>query len=110
MARALLIAAVAAVFFTVYTVVDCAVTDPQRVRGIPKPLWILVILLLPVIGGILWLLIGKDRATGYTQRRRTSPDDDPEFLRRLDDDTARQERIRRLEQELAELDDDSKDA
>lgn len=110
MARALLVAAVAAVFFTVYTVVDCAITDPQRVRGISKPLWIVVIIVLPVIGGVLWLLIGKDRAAGYTQRRRPLPDDDPEFLRRLGDDSARQERIRRLEEELAELDDDSKDA
>ena len=110
MARMLLVAAVAAVFFTVYAVVDCAVTATSRVRGIAKPLWIVVILLLPVIGGILWLVIGKDRAAGHTTRRRNTPDDDPEFLRRLGDDAAREERIRQLEQELAELDDDSKDA
>lgn len=109
MARVLLIAAVAAAFFTVYTVVDCAVTASERARGISKPLWILVIVLLPVIGGILWLVIGKDRATGLTARRRPAPDDDPGFLQRLENDAERQERIRQLEQELAELDDDSKD-
>lgn len=109
MARFLLIGAVAAVFFTVYAVVDCAMTANERVRGIPKPLWIVVIMLMPVIGGILWLAIGKDRATGYTARRSGAPDDDPGFLRRLRDDAAREERIRQLEQELAELDDDQKD-
>lgn len=110
MARVLLVAAVAAAFFTVYAVVDCAVTATERVRGIPKAVWIVVILLLPVVGGILWLVVGKDRAAGYTVRRSSAPDDDPGFLRRLGDDAAREERIRRLEQELAEFDDDSKDA
>lgn len=110
MARALLIIGVAAAFFTVYAVVDCAVTARERARGIPKAAWILVILLLPVVGGVLWLIIGKDRAAGYTSRRKPAPDDDPSFLHRLGEDAARDERIRRLEQELAELDDDSKDA
>lgn len=110
MARALLIAGVAAAFFMVYAVVDCVVTASERVRGIPKALWILVILLLPVVGGILWLVIGKDRAAGYPSRRRLGPDDDPKFLGRLGESAAREERIRQLEQELAELDDDSKDA
>lgn len=110
MARVLLVAAVAAVFFTVYSVVDCAVTAPERARGISKPLWIIVILLLPVIGGVLWLIIGKDRASGNQARPRATPDDDPDFVRRLGDEAAREERIRQLEEELAELDDDSKDA
>lgn len=110
MARVLLVAAVAAAFFTVYTVVDCAITASERARGISKPLWILVILLLPVIGGILWLMVGKDRQAGHPARPAGAPDDDPGFLRRLRDDAARQERIRQLEQDLAELDDDSKDA
>lgn len=110
MARALLIAGVAAAFFTVYAVIDCAVTARERVRGIPKVVWILVILLLPIVGGILWLVIGKDRAAGSPSRGRLAPDDDPAFLGRLGESAAREERIRQLEQELAELDDDSKDA
>lgn len=110
MARVLLIAGVAATFFTVYAVVDCAVTARERVRGIPKVAWIAVIVLLPVVGGILWFLIGKDRTTGRPARGNAAPDDDPAFLQRLGEDSAREERIRQLEQELAELDDDSKDA
>ncbi|MBX3094648.1 MAG: PLDc N-terminal domain-containing protein [Cryobacterium sp.] len=110
MARVLLIAGVAAAFFTVYAVVDCAVTARERVRGIPKLAWIVVILLLPVVGGILWLIIGKDRTTGRPVRGAAAPDDDPAFLQRIGEGAAREERIRQLEEELAELDDDSKDA
>lgn len=110
MARLLIILAVAAVFFTIFAVVDCAMTDSNRARGISKPVWVIVILLLPVIGGILWLTIGKDRSEGRGgSRLQTPPDDDPTFLRRLGTDQEREERIRRLEQELADLDDDSKD-
>jgi hypothetical protein len=38
-----------------------------------------------------------------------APDDDPAFLRSLGSDQEQDERIRQLEQELADLDDDSKD-
>jgi hypothetical protein len=41
--------------------------------------------------------------------KQLAPDDDPAFLRGLGKDKEQEERIRRLEQELAELDDDSKD-
>jgi hypothetical protein len=109
MPRFLVAAAVAVVFFTIYALVDCLMTDRRRVRGIPKALWILVILVITPIGGILWLTLGKDRSLGGLANRRTAPDDDPAFLKRLGRDKDQDERIRRLEQELAELDDDSKE-
>ena len=109
MARFLFIAGIAAVCLTVYAVIDCAMTDHSRARGIPKALWVLVILLIPIIGAILWFVLGKDRSSGRGQARRMAPDDDPAFLRRLGTDQEQDERIRKLEQELAELDDDSKD-
>ncbi|HEY9497589.1 MAG TPA: PLD nuclease N-terminal domain-containing protein [Terrimesophilobacter sp.] len=110
MARLWVVLAVALVFFTVYALVDCLVTDNARVRAIPKPVWVLVIILISPVGGILWLTIGKDRSGGRGgSRRETAPDDDPAFLHRLGSDREQEERIRRLEQELADLDDDSKD-
>jgi hypothetical protein len=109
MVRVYLIVGLAAVIFSLYAVVDCAMTDHRRARGIPKPLWVLVILVIPVIGALLWFTLGKDRNTGKGQLRRVAPDDDPAFLKRLGTDKEQDERIRRLEQELAELDDDSKD-
>jgi hypothetical protein len=109
MPRFLVLAAVAVVFFTIYALVDCVMTDRRRVRGIPKALWILVILVVTPIGGILWLTLGKDRSPGGLASTRIAPDDDPAFLKRLGRDKDQDERIRRLEQELAELDDDSKE-
>lgn len=99
-----------AIGFWVYAVVDCALTDARRARGIPKPAWVVVILVLNVIGGALWFLIGKDRTQDRgSVRAGMAPDDDPVFLRRISSDTEQEERIRRLEQEIAELDDDSKE-
>jgi hypothetical protein len=99
-----------AVGFWVYAVVDCALTDARRARGIPKPAWIVVVIVLNVIGGILWFVIGKDRhQEPGASRLQPAPDDDPAFLRRLGSDADQDERIRQLEREIAELDEDSKD-
>jgi hypothetical protein len=108
MVRLYLIVGIAAVVFIIYAAIDCLMTDGHRARGIPKPLWVLVILFIPIIGAVLWFVLGKDRRT-RRPALRVAPDDDPAFLRGLGRDKEQEERIRRLEQELAELDDDSKD-
>jgi hypothetical protein len=114
MVRFWVIAIVAVVVFTIYAVVDCALFDRSRIRGLPRGWWIVVILLVPIIGGLLWFLVGRGRSLRFGRgggsgggRRSNAPDDDPEFLRRLRDDAAHEERIRKLEQELAELDSDA---
>ncbi len=87
---------------TVYAVVDCVQTDDDRVRGLPKIVWVFVILLFPLAGPIAWFLAGRpagDRSSlpgrdtpwGPLQRPQTprsprpprGPDDDPDFLRGL---------------------------
>ncbi|MGR2752133.1 PLD nuclease N-terminal domain-containing protein [Agromyces arachidis] len=111
MVRFWVIAIVAVVVFTIYAMVDCALFDRSRIRGLPRGWWIVVILLVPIIGGLLWFLVGRGRPLRFGRsgggRRTNAPDDDPEFLRRLRDDAEHEERIRRLEQELAELDSDA---
>jgi hypothetical protein len=98
-----------AVGFWVYAIVDCSLTDARRARGIPKGVWIVVILVLNIIGGVLWFVVGKDRTEGKGRSRvDTAPDDDPTFLRRIANDAEQEERIRQLEKEIADLDDDSK--
>lgn len=104
MPRFWLIVTVVAAAFVVYAAVDCARTERHRVRAIAKPLWILVILLVPVIGGALWFLVGRGRDGSV--RRPVAPDDDPIFLRGLSGAAEQNERIRRLEQELNDLDGD----
>ena len=107
----LTIAAIAlAIGFWVYAVIDCAITDARRARGIPKPAWLLVTIFLSVVGGVLWFVIGKERSGGRGNRAgNRAPDDDPSFLCSLSADAEQEERIRRLEREIADLDDDSHD-
>ena len=101
----------------VFAIVDIIVIDSSRVRHLPKPFWIVVTIALPLIGPILWFLLGREpserrehgrmpSAPRQTTRGPVAPDDDPEFLRRLDRERAQEERIRDLERRLAELDDD----
>lgn len=89
----------------VFAYVDLVLTDRERVRAFPKLAWAVVILL-PIVGAILWLIFGKDRLDRGGDRRTVAPDDDPQFLANLRRDEEQDERIRRLEQELADLDDD----
>jgi hypothetical protein len=107
MPRVLLILALVATAFWVFTIVDCAVQPPTRHRGVSKPVWILIVVLLPVLGGLLWLVVGRARKSAVAARR--APDDDPEFLGRLGAISDQDERIRRLEEELAQLDAEADD-
>ncbi len=108
MARLLFGLGVAAVIFTIYAVADCAFFDRMRIRGLSRAWWIVVIIFVPIIGGVLWFIIGRGRRDrgGVARGRTVAPDDDAEFLRGLREDAAQEERIRRMEQELAELDGD----
>ncbi len=78
------------VAFTVYNVVDCIQTKDTAVRNLPKVLWIVLILLFPLVGGIAWLVAGRQTSAPPSLGRRMppaggprGPDDDPDFLRKL---------------------------
>jgi Phospholipase_D-nuclease N-terminal len=96
----------------IYTVVDIALIDPHRVKALPKILWGLIVLVLPIVGAVLWFLLGRERLSergaggGTVRRGPRAPDDDPEFLRKLGRDAQQEERIRNLEERLREIDDD----
>jgi len=106
MARFYVVLAFLVVAFDVFALVDLMLIDRRRIRALNRPLWFALIVILPVIGPILWFLIGRERRGGGDERRTVAPDDDPAFLRNLRRDEVQDERIRRLEQELADLDDD----
>ena len=100
--RILLPAVLLLIAFWVYSIVDCALLPPTRHRGVSKPVWLLIVVLLPVLGGILWFIVGRGRARPPVIPR--APDDDPAFLRTIGSINDQDERIRRLEAELAALD------
>ncbi len=104
--------AVAVLVIFVYGLVDVIRTDGRLTRGISKPAWIVVMIVLPVVGAILWLLIGRPRGTsGQQQSRRhpTAPDDDPDFLRNLEARRRQQAEAERLKKLKDDLDAKAKD-
>jgi len=85
-----LLAAVA-ITLLVYSLFDLIATPRDQVRGLPKPLWFVVILL-PILGPIVWLVLGHQRVwrppsggrpTPRPPFRPKGPDDDPDYLRGL---------------------------
>jgi len=93
----------------VYGLVDVIRTDGRYVRGISKPAWIVVMLLLPVLGAILWFFFGRPYGGRAAQpafpTHPTAPDDDPEFLRNLEVRRRKQseaERLKKLREEREE--------
>lgn len=106
MVRWLVIGGVAVVALTIFALVDLFVTNANRLRAFPKPVWIGLIVVLPVIGPVLWLTIGKNRPGRATTPR--APDDDPGFLGTLGESA--DERIKRLEEELRRLDEEEGDS
>jgi hypothetical protein len=104
----------------IFCVVDVIITDDVAMRNLQKPLWLLIVLLLPVLGSILWLVAGRPWPQGhgpgsrpYQQSRLTSafpeydrpgrfaatnPDDDEDFLRQVRERAEEQRRRYREQQ------------
>jgi len=79
----------------VYCVIDVIRSTTDERLGVHPILWIALILIVPLVGALVWLAVRWSRRTAAgpdpsaPQRRTTGPDDDPDFLSRLDDDRRR---------------------
>ena len=74
------------VIFTVFVTVFAASANKNEVRLLPKWLWILLCIVVPPIGGLLYLAVGRPLNSPKPKFRRPrviAPDDDPQFLRDL---------------------------
>lgn len=90
---------VLAVALWIFAIIDCARTDRSLMPGrLSKGAWMALVIVLPVIGSLIWLWLswqtkhpdgfgdftpGGPRHGGPS-RGPVAPDDDPEFLARLD--------------------------
>ena len=84
MTRLIIILVAVAVALTVFSLIDAILIDRFRVRGVPKGLWIFLILVLPIVGSILWWTVGRGKKNAPGSRRGPiAPDDDIDFLRGL---------------------------
>jgi hypothetical protein len=93
----------------IYCIFDVVTTDARDCRNLPKPLWFLTVLVLPDLGSIVWLILGRPRVV--VRQPRTvpvvPPDDDEEFLRKLRERVEEQRRRAREQQERSERSDRS---
>jgi len=86
--RYLLFAIGITAIFTIFTTVFAISAKPNEVRLLPKWLWVVLCLIVPIIGGLLYITIGRPVAKpGFTASgsRVVAPEDDPDFLRNLRD-------------------------
>ena len=100
----------------VYCVLNVITTPEEQVRNLPKLLWLFLVVVLPLVGGIAWLVAGRpingSRPGGLPYKGNTgrfpeyerpgratayNPDDDEAFLRGLRD-RAEEQRQRAAEQ------------
>jgi len=94
----------------VYCLIDCIQSDEGSVRNLPKTIWVLLIIFLPIVGSVAWLVVGRPlgaptrsvpwpstRTAGFPEHERPrsamAPDDDPEFLAGLAASDSRHERM-----------------
>lgn len=74
------------ILIQLYSLFDCARTEQEQVRGLPKWAWLIVVILFGGFGGLLWLFVGKPKSGGQGRGKKPRiipPDDDPDFLRKL---------------------------
>lgn len=100
----------------IYAFIDCLNTPENEVRKLPKPAWVFIIVLFGSVlfGPIAWFLAGRPRrnapygATRPAERRWVAPDDNPDFLKSINErgrqrpGTPEPEQERKLEPESGE--------
>ncbi|MER7500775.1 PLD nuclease N-terminal domain-containing protein [Nonomuraea pusilla] len=76
--------------FWLFSLFDVVTTPEDDVRNVPKPLWVLIVVVVPFLGGLVWLIKGRPRAARAAwpvppgPGMPKGPDDDPEFLKELE--------------------------
>lgn len=73
-----------AIVLVIYAIFDAAATPRFQVKLLPKPVWLLLIVIVPVLGALAWIFAGTKRlrpGPGRGPRPPRGPDDDPDYLR-----------------------------
>ena len=91
------------ILLMVLALISCLSAEDGEVRALPRFVWVIVILLFPLVGSIVYFAVGRPLTTaprsswpsggGFpeaTRPRDVAPDDDPEFLSRLDRQSKRE--------------------
>ncbi|HEX6969646.1 MAG TPA: PLD nuclease N-terminal domain-containing protein [Micromonosporaceae bacterium] len=95
MFRLYLLLALAQTVLAVIALISCVSAEEEEIRGLPRLIWALIIVFLPLAGSIAWFYARRGTRTRDAGHRRgpapwnrnrqrpLGPDDDPEFLRSI---------------------------
>jgi hypothetical protein len=111
---------VAQLVLAVAALISCLSAEEGEIRALPRIAWVLIILFFPLIGGVAWFVAGRHNSrrpagqwrpgSGFPEAERprpTAPDDDPEFLRSINQEpTGDREMFERWEADLRRREDD----
>jgi hypothetical protein len=100
-----------------FCLIDVIMCDEDQCRNLPKMVWLLIVLILPDVGSVLWLVAGRPVGRGQSRglpykgnvgrsshpsAMATNPDDDEEFLRTVRRRAEEQRRVAREQREREE--------
>jgi len=77
-----------------FAIFDVIATDSSLCRNLPKMGWLFIVLILPDVGAIAWLLLGRPVNAGFhpgstairpTRFRAVGPEDSPNYTSRSED-------------------------
>ncbi|MEV7328807.1 PLD nuclease N-terminal domain-containing protein [Micromonospora sp. NPDC093244] len=106
------------IVLAVCALISCLSAEEGQIRTLPRIAWVLIILFFPLVGSIAWFVAGREPGTRGTRptgggtverpRRPLAPDDDPEFLRSVQERAQQQDQelFRRWEEDLRRREDD----
>jgi hypothetical protein len=114
---------IALLFLWIFCIFDVIASEQTLVRNLPKLVWLLIVIIVPDVGSIAWLILGRPRgaalAPGATWSRSqrpprsapgpVGPEDSPHFLKSIDEQRrlkAWEDDLRRREEELRRGDED----
>lgn len=121
MARLYVLLFLAQIVLAVCALISCLSAEEGDIRALPRIAWVLIILFFPLVGSIAWFVAGRESGAGrprtawpvgngFAERRRrpVAPDDDPEFLRSIEERSRGrdQDLFRRWEEDLRRREDD----
>jgi hypothetical protein len=117
MTRLYMLAFALEMLLVILALISCLSAEEGELRALPRIVWVIVILLFPLVGSIVYFVAGRPLTTatkrkawkpgnGFPEAERpraaVAPDDDPEFLRKLDEKSRRDDEdlLRRWEEDL----------
>jgi hypothetical protein len=99
------VVALALLVLWVFCILDVISTEEVLFRNLPKYVWLFIVIILPDVGSIAWLLLGRPVGAGFRlgsqvgvykpQKRAIGPEDSPDFLASIE-----RKRLESWEQEL----------